>query len=297
MKRKAVKGVIVSLFLTAAFSLTVCAQEASGESASPSDARAEESREKEAARIEPQVLRNTTFTTTEQMCGYLGTDDKTDWSVLYLPEVEQYYWNFCEPGTQDRRDLSLNLVSNAYQNLEMFLDNGYLLDYNVLADYAADYLMRKGEADAYYKILTDCLKNPYLLNKPKADVTDTTYNGRDYSAVFDPDYYYDENPDLQLSIGFQPPELLRHFVEKGIMEGRKGSAQPDMDAYIADTDAQIALSSAGAQAPGNAPVVAKYSYSRANYYGKFLGHYDYSAVFEEAEGPAEPAQAENAVDW
>ena len=26
-------------------------------------------------------------------------------------------------------------------------------------------LERKGEADTYYQILTDCLKNPYLLNK------------------------------------------------------------------------------------------------------------------------------------
>ncbi len=235
---------------------------------------------------EEAVLRNTVFTTSEMMRQMMGKDDSS-WSVFYLPEVEQIYWNFSADGEQEKRELSMNLVSNAYQNLEMFLDNGYLLDYQELEAYAADYLVRKGEADTYYQILTDCLKNPYLLHKPQAEVTDTTYNGRDYSSVFDPDYYYDNNPDLQVSIGFNPPELLRHFVEKGIIEGRKGNAEFDLDTYIAYTDGQILLGMAGAQAPGAAPSVAKYSYSRANYYGKLLGHYEYAVLTAE----------ENEADW
>ena len=163
-----------------------------------------------------KVERNTTFTTMGQMQEMMGSDAPDNWSTLYLSEVEQYYWNFSPSGQQDNRRMSLNVVSNAYQNLEMFLDNGYLLDYNELKEFAEDYLVRRGMEDAYYKILTDCLNNPYLLNKPEAVVTDYTYNGRDYSKVFDPDYYYDNNEDLQASIGFNPPELLRHFVEKGI---------------------------------------------------------------------------------
>lgn len=233
---------------------------------------------------EPSVLRNTAFTTLEEMQQKMGTRD-TSWSVLYLPEVEQSYWNFSADGEWETREMSLNLVSNAYQNLEMFLDNGYLLDYYELKAYAEDYLLRKGEADSYYRILTDCLNNPYLLNKPKAQVTDTTYNGRDYSAVFNPEYYYDTNPDLQVSVGFNPPELLRHFVEKGIMEGRKGNNELDMDMYIAYTDGEIFLRLSGIQAPGPAPCVAKYSYSRANYYGKLLGHYTYDSLFEEQSTP------------
>lgn len=239
------------------------------------------------------VLRNTVFTTQAQMQQMMGTEDASVWSVLYLSEVEQSYWNFSPDGAQETRELSLELVSNAYRNLEMFLDNGYLLDYQTLAEYAEDYLQRKGEADSYYRILTECLKNPYLLNKPSAEVTDTTYNGRDYSAVFDPDYYYDNNPDLQLSIGFHPPELLRHFVEKGVAEGRKGNAELDMDVFIAYTDGEIWLKQAGVQAPGVLPCVAKYSYSRANYYGKLLGHYEYGFLSEEEEIPEE----ENTADW
>lgn len=247
---------------------------------------------------EETIVRNTVFTTSEQMQQLLGTTDPSMWSARYLTEVEQSYWNFSPQGEQDKKELSMNMVSNAYQNLEMFLDNGYLLDYYELAAYAADYLERRGEKDAYYEILTECLKNPYLLNRPKAQVTDYTYNGRDYSAVFDPDYYYDANPDLQTTIGFQPPELLRHFVEKGIMEGRKGNESFDINAYIADVDGQIALGQQGMQQPGTVPALAKYSYSMANYYGKFLGHYDYSAIYmpESEEMPVD-SEEENVAEW
>ena len=272
-KKKRAAGVFLSMILMLSASMQVSAQ--------PEEA----------------VLRNTTFTTMEQMREKMGREEGFDWSVLYLPQVEGQYWNFSADGEWEKRGLSMNLVSNAYQNLEMFLDNGYLLEYDKLSEYAEDYLVRKGEKDAYYTILTDCLKNPYLLNKPEPVLTDYTYNGRDYSMVFDPDYYYDNNPDLQASIGFHPPKLLQHFVEKGIMEGRRGNAEFDMDMYIAYTDGEITLSMQGVPVPGTAPAVAKYSYSRANYYGKLLGHYDYSALYGETETSEVSNREENATDW
>ncbi len=291
MKIKRVTCIILSSIFVTGSALTVQAAPAVGLPQSGRESGAPERSEEnggpqEAAETEEAVLRNTVFTTSQMMREMMGREDSS-WSIAYLPEVEQIYWNFSADGEQENRELSLNLVSNAYQNLEMFLDNGYLLDYQELAAYAADYLVRKGEADTYYQILTDCLKNPYLLNKPQAQVTDTTYNGRDYSSVFDADYYYDSNPDLQVSIGFNPPELLRHFVEKGIVEGRRGNEQLDMDLYIAYTDGQILLGMAGMTAPGTAPCVAKYSYSRANYYGKLLGHYEYAVLTAQ----------ENEADW
>ena len=311
MKRRMITGLMLMTALFTGISITAFAEPQSKLPLIKSKA-AEETAESRADRAETDedtdggadrdagadtaaedVCRNTVFTTSARLQEVMGTSDYS-WSVLYLPEVERSYWNFCADGEWDRRELPMNLVSNAYRNLEMFLDNGYLLDYQELADYAADYLERKGEADTYYQILTDCLKNPYLLNKPQADVTDYTYNGRDYSAVFDPDYYYETNPELQTSIGFNPPELLRHFVEKGIMEGRRGNAELDMDVYIAYTDGEIFLAMAGVQPPGPAPCVTKYSYSRANYYGKLLGHYEYPDMTEEHTVIPEE---ENAADW
>lgn len=221
-----------------------------------------------------EVQRNTEFTTMESMHKMTGDQDPDAWSGNYLSEVERYYWNFSPDGQQEKREITTDMISAAYRNLEMFLDNGYLLDYNELADYAQDYLQRRGMEDAFYLILQECLKNPYLLNKPEAAVTDTTYNDRDYSAVFDCDYYYDHNPDLQQSVGFNPPELLRHFVEQGIMQGRQGRAGVPLEEYIKAVDGQIAST-----LPEGAGV-AKYSYSPANYYGKLLGHYDYSEIDE-----------------
>lgn len=307
MKKRVITGFILTAALSAGISVTAFAEQqrklplieskTAEETVNSWTDKAEPDRDTDGGAdtntASEDICRNTVFTTSAQMQQMMGTSDSS-WSVLYLPEVERSYWNFCAEGEWDQQELSMNLVSNAYRNLEMFLDNGYLLDYQELADYAADYLIRKGEEDTYYQILTDCLKNPYLLNKPRADVTDYTYNGRDYSSVFDPDYYYDTNPELQKSIGFNPPELLRHFVEKGIIEGRRGNAAFDMDQYIVYTDGEIFLAMAGMQPPGPAPCVTKYSYSRANYYGKLLGHYEYPDMTEE---PVALPEEENAADW
>ncbi len=229
------------------------------------------------------VVRNTVFTTMTQMQQMLGTSDGKTWTPVYLTEVETYYWNFADDNELGKTTISLNLAKNAYRNLEMLLDNGYTMDYQTLADYAAEYLEKKGGSkDSFYSVLADSLNNPYLLNRPAASVTATTYNGRDYSKVFDAAYYYANNMDLQSSIGNNPAELLRHFVEHGIMEGRRGNAAFDVTAYAAQTDAMVLASRVSSAAytslgSGKPVPVGKYSFSPANYYGKYLNHYTASA--------------------
>lgn len=261
------------------------------------------------------VERNSLFTTFADMQEKTGGVDVEDWSARYLTEVERYYWNFSAPGEQEQHVITDNMMSSAYQNLEMFLDNGYTLDYWRLKEYCEDYRRRKdekareeggraGEADAFYQILLECLNNPYLLNKPEASVTAVTYNGRDYSAVFDAQYYYAHNPDLQESIGHEPAELLRHFVECGIAQGRQGNEAFDVKAYALLTDAQMAIENPQPVQPGQPEPLYKYSYSFANYYGKYLGHYDYSDLYEsllrEGQSPEDMAAASTAeeeADW
>ena len=230
------------------------------------------------------VKRNTVFTTVAGMKAKLGTTDSTVWSPVYLTEVENTYWTFADQRALGGTQISMDMAKNCYRNLEMLLDNGYTMDYNTLAAYCEEYLGKKeGKPDAFYNVLTGCLKNPYLLNHPAATVTATTYNGRDYSQVFDATYYLAHNPDVAASIGNNPPELLRHFVEVGVTEGRAGNASFNVAAYAAVVDAGImnnAMQSAayrtlGAGAPSP---VGKYSYSYANYYGKYLGHYTVSAA-------------------
>ena len=227
------------------------------------------------------VIRNTTFTGLSEMQTKLGAaSESLSWSPVYLTEVENYYWTFCDQDALGGTDISLNLAKNAYRNLEMLLDDGYTMDYQVLKNYCSEYLQKTGgKEDAFYKVLTGCLDNPYLQNRPAAVVTATTYNGRDYSAVFDAAYYYQNNPDLQKSIGNNPPELLRQFVEQGINQGRRGNASFDLNTYISQVDAQVMQSMLSSSAwkelsADHTAPLGRYSYSPANYYGKFLGHYE-----------------------
>ncbi len=57
-------------------------------------------------------------------------------------------------------------------------------------------------------------------------------NKEDYRAVFDAQYYYDHNPDLQESIGMDPEALFEHFATSGVREGRSGNAEFNLKAYI-----------------------------------------------------------------
>ena len=65
-------------------------------------------------------------------------------------------------------------------------------------------------------------------------------NGLDYAPVFDPDFYYNRYPDLQLAIGMNPGALWEHFKTFGMNEARQGAAEFDPKYYrshYADLDA------------------------------------------------------------
>lgn len=63
--------------------------------------------------------------------------------------------------------------------------------------------------------------------------SDTVYNGVDYSDVYNKDYYLKHNPDVKAAIGNNPRELIRHFVEGGMNEGRVASPNFDVQLYKA----------------------------------------------------------------
>ncbi|MBQ3785880.1 MAG: hypothetical protein II799_01255, partial [Lachnospiraceae bacterium] len=151
------------------------------------------------------AVRNTTFTTTAQMKQKLGTTDAGTWNPSYLTEVENTYWTFAPQNNLGSNVMTIDIAKNCYRQLEMLLDNGYTMDYNTLSAYCAEYLGKKnGEPDAFYSTMSSCLGNPYLLNRPAATVTATTYNGRDYSKVFDANFYLAAHPELASSIGNNP---------------------------------------------------------------------------------------------
>ena len=56
-------------------------------------------------------------------------------------------------------------------------------------------------------------------------------NGRDYSPVFDADYYLAKYADLRAAFGNDRQAAFRHFLNHGMAEGRQGSADFDVRFY------------------------------------------------------------------
>lgn len=53
-----------------------------------------------------------------------------------------------------------------------------------------------------------------------------------YQNVFDAQYYYNNYPDLRDAIGMDEKNLLEHFINLGIAEGRSGMEEFNLRAYI-----------------------------------------------------------------
>lgn len=53
----------------------------------------------------------------------------------------------------------------------------------------------------------------------------------DYSPVYRFDHYVSFNSDVWKTYGFQPDKVLKHFVERGMSEGRKAHLQFDVYSY------------------------------------------------------------------
>lgn len=62
---------------------------------------------------------------------------------------------------------------------------------------------------------------------------ETTYDGVDYEAVFDADYYATVNADVAAVFGNNKTLLFQHFISNGMSEGRVGSAEFNVAEYIA----------------------------------------------------------------
>ena len=63
----------------------------------------------------------------------------------------------------------------------------------------------------------------------KSTVTAEMMNS--YQPVFDADYYYNANPDLQSAISHDSLKLFEHFYTGGMAEGRKGCDSFDVNVY------------------------------------------------------------------
>lgn len=72
--------------------------------------------------------------------------------------------------------------------------------------------------------------DPGLDDNPDLDKV-TVYNGTDYKAVYDYDYYLEHNADVKDIYGDSPDKILQHFVEFGMNEGRQGNSEFNVTSY------------------------------------------------------------------
>ena len=61
--------------------------------------------------------------------------------------------------------------------------------------------------------------------------SDTVYNGVDYAAVYNYDYYIAANEDVREAFHGDKSRTLEHFVTSGMAEGRQGSAEFNVNTY------------------------------------------------------------------
>lgn len=64
--------------------------------------------------------------------------------------------------------------------------------------------------------------------------TPAIYNGVDYAAVFNAEFYLNYYADLKAAFGKDQKAALRHFVECGMKEGRQASAEFNLEIYKAN---------------------------------------------------------------
>lgn len=78
-----------------------------------------------------------------------------------------------------------------------------------------------------------CQQQPEQNVAPVATAGNGTaiYNGIDYSAVYDYNYYKSHNADLQAAFGSDASAYLNHFINYGMAEGRRGNEAFNVAAY------------------------------------------------------------------
>lgn len=130
---------------------------------------------------------------------------------LYGNATQRYYAHFMYYGVDENRQGSAEFSAQAYRNNYQDMNKAYGNNWRGYYTHFSKYGYKEGRI---------------------ADRQVTNYwNGTDYSAVFDSEYYAIANPDLKRAFGDSTEKLLKHFVNYGMAEGRVASAEFDPAVY------------------------------------------------------------------
>lgn len=115
-------------------------------------------------------------------------------------------------GRQGKDSFDVISYRNQYQDLRLAFGKD-------LRSYYVHY-MNSGKKEGRIATGVKTLQNPV-----------TTYNGTDYSAVYDYNYYNSKYSDLKSAFKGDDIDLLAHFVNNGMSEGRQASKKFNVQVY------------------------------------------------------------------
>ena len=179
-----------------------------------------------------RVTENKYFQVTGNVSGAVTVYNGIDYSSVYdynyyiskYSDLRRLYGNddvgalrhFVLAGMAEGRRASENFDVQSYKNAYADLRLAYGND---LTKYYLHYI-RAGKKEGRKTTGVTTIQNPI-----------TTYNGVNYAAVYDFNYYCAKNPDIKKAYGNDDIEAIRHFVLNGMKEGRQAKASFDVRSY------------------------------------------------------------------
>lgn len=163
-----------------------------------------------------------------------------DYYVSHQPDVKAAYGsskanalahfvnNGMAEGRQAKEDFNVNYYMNAYPDLKAAFGTD-LTSYYMHYIYNGKSEGRKGNGTLDTTTNNNSSTNDTTTNNNT--VVSAVYNGVDYGAVYNYDYYISRYPDLKAAFGNDKDAALAHFVNCGIDEGRRGCENFDVSSY------------------------------------------------------------------
>ncbi len=199
------------------------------------------------------IVEHAFITNASDVANFLSTDEKLQQlGIADATGIARYF------GLSKNIDYSAVFDAHYYADHNADLKAAYGYDENKLLDHFIHYGMKEGRrANAEFDVISYRNLYPDLRVAYRNNLTDyymhyiefgkgegrkalgasqlqniiTTYNGVDYSAVYDYTYYISKYPDLKKAFENDDAGLLEHFVNYGMSEGRQAKENFDVKSY------------------------------------------------------------------
>lgn len=130
-------------------------------------------------------------------------------------------------GRQAIESFNVQFYKNKYADLQKAFGNDLKLYYKHYINYGK----REGRIAAGVVEKPEQTTPPENPENPEKPTYTNVYDGIDYSAVYDYEYYINKHSDVKAVFGNNPEAALKHFVNYGMREGRQAKETFDVKSY------------------------------------------------------------------